>query len=87
MIITIEYCTQWGYLDRALSLREELENEFRNKFDEFKVSLIKGTGGVFEIIVNEHLQVFSKKELNRFPNSSYEIIKTINDSINEGRLG
>mgnify|MGYP005992428521 FL=1 len=87
MKISIEYCTQWGYLDRALSLREELENEFRNKFDEFKVSLIKGTGGVFEIIVNEHLQVFSKKELKRFPNSSYEVIKTINDSIDEGRLG
>ena len=87
MIITIEYCTQWGYLDRALSLREELENEFKNKFNEFKVTLIKGTGGVFEIMVNEHLQIFSKKELNRFPNSSYEIIKTINDSIDEGRLG
>lgn len=68
-------------------MREDLENEFRNKFDAFKVELIKGTGGVFEIIVNEHLQVFSKKELNRFPNSSYEIIKTINDSIDEGRLG
>lgn len=87
MIITIEYCTQWGYLDRALSLREDLENEFRNRFDEFEVNLIKGTGGVYEIMVNEHLQVFSKKELNRFPNSSYEIIKTINDSIDEGRLG
>jgi|TARA_B100000035_G_C20881209_1_gene500633 selT/selW/selH-like putative selenoprotein len=68
-------------------LREELENEFKNKFNEFKVTLIKGTGGVFEIMVNEHLQIFSKKELNRFPNSSYEIIKTINDSIDEGRLG
>ena len=68
-------------------MREELENEFRNKFYVFKVELIKGTGGVFEIVVNENLQVFSKKELNRFPNSSYEIIKTINDSVDEGRLG
>lgn len=68
-------------------MREDLENEFRNRFDEFEVNLIKGTGGVYEIMVNEHLQVFSKKELNRFPNSSYEIIKTINDSIDEGRLG
>ena len=80
MNISIEYCTQWGYLDRALSLREELENEF-------KVTLIKGTGGVFEIVVNEHLQVFSKKELNRFPNSSYEVIKTIRDAVDERRLG
>jgi len=68
-------------------LRDDLIVEFKDRFDEFNVELIESGGGVFEIIVNEHLQVFSKKELNRFPNSSYEIIKTINDSISEGRLG
>ena len=39
------------------------------------------------VVVNEHLQVFSKKELNRFPNSSYEVIKTIRDAVDERRLG
>ena len=68
-------------------MRDDLIVEFKDRFDEFNVELIESGGGVFEIIVNEHLQVFSKKELNRFPNSSYEIIKTINDSISEGRLG
>ena len=87
MKITIEYCVQWNYEPRALSLRDDLIVEFKDRFDEFNVELIESGGGVFEIIVNEHLQVFSKKELNRFPNSSYEIIKTINDSIDEGRLG
>ena len=87
MKITIEYCVQWNYEPRARSLRDDLIVEFKDRFDEFNVELIESGGGVFEIIVNEHLQVFSKKELNRFPNSSYEIIKTINDSIDEGRLG
>ena len=38
-------------------------------------------------MVNDHLQVFSKKQVGRFPNSSYEVIKTINDAIDERRLG
>ncbi len=87
MKISIEYCTQWNYEPRARSLRDDLIVEFKDRFDEFNVELIESGGGVFEIMVNEHLQIFSKKELNRFPNSSYEIIKTINDSIDEGRLG
>ena len=53
----------------------------------FEVELIQSEGGVFEVMVNDHLQVFSKKQLKRFPNSSYEIIKTINDALDERRLG
>ena len=87
MKISIEYCMQWNYEPRALSLRDDLMDEFLTDFDSFEINLIESGGGVFEIMVNEHLQIFSKKELNRFPNSSYEIIKTINDSIDEGRLG
>ena len=49
--------------------------------------MIKSGGGVFEVMVNDHLQVFSKRQVGRFPNSSYEIIKTINDAIDEKRLG
>ena len=56
-------------------------------FDEFNVELIQSSGGVFEVMVNDHLQVFSKRQVGRFPNSSYEIIKTINDAIDERRLG
>ena len=56
-------------------------------FDQFNVQLIESGGGVFEVMVNDHLTVFSKKQVGRFPNSSYEIIKTINDAIDERRLG
>ena len=62
--ISIEYCTSWGYLDQALSLRETIEKEF-----DVKAKLIKGMGGVFEVTVNNSL-IFSKKELNRFPNEN-----------------
>tara|TARA_A100000164_G_C21713647_1_gene679456 strand:- start:466 stop:642 length:177 start_codon:yes stop_codon:yes gene_type:complete len=45
-------------------LRESIEKQFG-----IKSELIKGMGGVFEISVNDNL-LFSKKELNRFPNEN-----------------
>ena len=62
-------------------------DEFLTDFDSFEANLIESVGGVFEVVVNDHLQVFSKKQTGRFPNSSYEFIKTINDAIDERRLG
>ena len=64
MKISITYCTSWGYLNQALSLRESIERQFG-----IKAELIKGMGGVFEISVNDNL-LFSKIELNRFPNEN-----------------
>jgi len=87
MKISIEYCMTWNYEPRALSLRDDLEDAFKDRVDEFSVELIQSSGGVFEVMVNDHLQVFSKKQVGRFPNSSYEVIKTINDAIDERRLG
>ena len=62
-------------------------DEFLTEFDSFEINLIESGGGVFEIMVNDHLQVFSKKQTGRFPNSSYEVIKTIKDAIDERKLG
>ena len=45
-------------------MRESIERQFG-----IKAELIKGMGGVFEISVNDNL-LFSKKELNRFPNEN-----------------
>jgi len=87
MIITIEYCMQWNYEPRALSLRDDLIDEYSTTFDEFKVELVQGSGGVFEVTVNNALTVFSKRQVGRFPKSSYEVIKTIDDSVDERRLG
>ena len=68
-------------------MRDDLVDEFSTMFDQFNIELIESSGGVFEVMVNDHLQVFSKRQVGRFPNSSYEIIKTINDAIDERRLG
>ena len=87
MKISIEYCMEWNYEPRALSLRDDLVDEFSTMFDQFNIELIESSGGVFEVMVNDHLQVFSKRQVGRFPNSSYEVIKTINDAIDERRLG
>ena len=87
MKISIEYCMEWNYEPRALSLRDDLVEAFQGRFDEFNVELIESSGGVFEVMVNDVLEVFSKRRIGRFPNSSYEIIKTINDAIDERRLG
>ena len=87
MKISIEYCMEWNYEPRALSLRDDLVDEFSTMFDQFNIELIESSGGVFEVMVNDNLEVFSKRRVGRFPNSSYEIIKTINDAIDERRLG
>ena len=87
MKISIEYCMEWNYEPRARSLRDDLIKEFQGRFDEISVEPIQSSGGVFEVMVNDNLEVFSKKRVGRFPNSSYEVIKTINDAIDERRLG
>ena len=86
MKIDIHYCGQWNYKPRALSLRDSLRRHYDGVFDEFEINLIESSGGAYEIFVNDDLQVFSKLNLGRFPNSTYEITKTIDDSIQEGRL-
>ena len=72
MDISIEYCMQWNYEPRALSLRDELSNKFG-----INSKLIESGGGVFEIKANDHL-IFSKKQLGRFPNQG-EVVKFIED--------
>ena len=62
--LSIEYCTAWGYLGKAVGLAESLLNEYKNRIDE--LILIPSEGGVFEVKLDERL-VFSKKSLGRFP--------------------
>ena len=64
MKVSIEYCMQWNYEPRALSLRDSIKNKFGAE-----AKLIEGSGGVFEVTLNNSL-IFSKKELGRFPNEN-----------------
>lgn len=63
-VITIEYCTSWGYLGRAVAHTRSILNEHSNKINE--VSIVPSSGGVYEISFNDEL-IFSKKELDRYP--------------------
>ena len=74
MNISIKYCTSWGYYSQALRLREELQNKFNAD-----VEIIEGSGGVFEVDMNGN-NIFSKKELGRFPNDK-EVIDLIEEVI------
>lgn len=76
-IITIEYCTSWNYVPRAVSLTEKLLNEFKDGLAE--VTIVPSSGGVFEVALNGKL-LFSKKELERFPNDG-EVESKLRDEI------
>ena len=70
MNIVIEYCVVWNYEPRALSLRDEL-------FLLGTAALKPGARGAFEVFKNDML-VFSKLELDRFPNDG-EVIQLIKE--------
>lgn len=73
-IITIEYCTSWGYVGRAVALARNLLNEHKNKLG--GVNIIPSSGGVLEVSLDGDL-VFSKKEFDRYPekNEVEDLIK------------
>lgn len=63
-VVSIEYCTSWGYLGRAVALTRTLLNEHTNTIE--KVEIIPSSGGVLEVSFEGEL-IFSKKELDRYP--------------------
>jgi selenoprotein W-related protein len=62
--IEIEYCTQCRWLMRAGWTAQELLVTFTEEIGE--VALIPGTGGVFEVRVDD-TTVWSRKAQGRFP--------------------
>jgi selenoprotein W-related protein len=76
-VIEIEYCTQCRWLLRAAWLAQELLTTF--DADLKAVSLMPGTGGVFEVRLNGAV-LFSRKTAGRFPESK-ELKQLIRDVI------
>lgn len=73
MRLSIEYCNAWNYLPRAARLASDLLEKYGNAISELK--LIPSGGGVYEIEKDGKL-VFSKKQLDRFPDLE-EIVQLI----------
>jgi selenoprotein W-related protein len=79
--IEIEYCTQCRWLLRAAWLAQELLTTFES--DLRSVSLVPGTGGIFEVRLDGGL-MFSRKEAGRFPEAK-ELKQLIRDRIDPER--
>ena len=76
-VVEIEYCTQCRWLLRAAWLAQELLTTFDSDLN--AVSLMPGTGGVFEVRLNG-ATLFSRKTAGRFPESK-ELKQLIRDVI------
>ena len=76
-VVEIEYCTQCRWLLRAAWLAQELLTTFDADLN--AVSLVPGTGGVFEVRLNG-ATLFSHKAEGRFPESK-ELKQLIRDVI------
>jgi len=75
--LEIEYCTQCRWLLRAAWLAQEVLTTF--DADIGRVSLVPGTGGVFEVRLNGEI-IFSRKNEARFPEAK-EIKQLVRDRI------
>lgn len=75
--IDIEYCTQCRWLLRAAWLAQELLTTFEQEIG--GVTLIPGSGGVFEIRRGD-LVLWSRKQEGRFPEAK-EIKQRVRDEI------
>lgn len=79
--MNIEYCTQCRWLLRAAWLAQELLTTF--EADLKAVSLQPGTGGIFEVRLND-VVIFNRKQAERFPESK-ELKQLIRDVISPER--
>ena len=79
--VEITFCTQCRWLLRAGWMAQELLSTFDTELGE--VALVPGTGGVFEVRVDDQL-VWSRKEAGRFPEAK-ELKQRVRDRVAPGR--
>ena len=80
--IEIEYCTGCHWLIRAAWVAQELLSTFESELGEVALKP-GGTGGVFEIRLNDNT-IWSRKKEGRFPEIK-ELKQLIRDAIAPGR--
>ncbi len=76
-VLSIEYCTSWGYVPKAVGLAEKLLREHKIKIS--SLIIVPSTGGVFEVKLDDEL-IFSKKSLGRFPEED-EVEKIVREKL------
>ena len=80
-VVSITYCTQCRWLLRAAWLAQELLTTFESELG--GVTLVPGTGGVFEVRVGDEV-VWSRKDAGRFPEAA-ELKRLVRDRVAPGR--
>ena len=75
--LELEYCTQCRWLLRAAWLAQELLTTFEEELG--GVTLIPGTGGVFEVRIGDRV-LWSRKAEARFPDAK-ELKQRVRDEI------
>jgi selenoprotein W-related protein len=75
--VEIRYCTQCRWILRAGWLAQELLSTFDTDLGE--VALVPGTGGIFEVRIDDEL-VWSRKEQGRFPEAK-ELKQRVRDRV------
>ncbi len=79
--VTITYCTGCKWLLRSAWMAQELLTTFEDELDE--LTLRPGTGGIFEIHVNDQ-EIWSRKKQQRFPDIK-ELKQLVRDRISPDR--
>lgn len=77
-MIEIEYCTQCRWLLRAAWLAQELLTTFEEELG--GVTLVPGTGGIFEVRLTGGAVLWSRKAEGRFPEAK-ELKQRVRDAI------
>ena len=77
MKIKLEFCIVWNYTPRAVSTVEDILEKYGK--DVTSIDLIPGTGGVFELYVNDVL-IYSKLETGRHTNEG-EILQLMEKAL------
>jgi len=75
--VEIKYCKKCRWLLRSSWMAQEILNTFEEEVDE--LSLVPGTGGIFEITANGQL-IWSRKEMGGFPEIA-ELKKLVRDIV------
>lgn len=80
--VEIEYCPQCRWLLRAAWMGQELLTTFSDELGE--IALVPGTGGVFNIRVNDEL-IWSRADRGAFPDIK-ELKQLVRDRIARARI-
>lgn len=79
--VSITYCTQCRWLLRAAWIAQELLTTFETELA--GVTLVPGSGGVFEVRVGDDV-VWSRKAAGRFPEAA-ELKRLVRDRVAPGK--